>query len=338
MRVRPTLAVGYDAVIPIDPEIYEITEDARGRAYAFEMDDAAREDITDAVRAVLDDSHAVERVEVESGYLRVRVAPSDPVRPTALLNALRSVPDEYNRRHATAPELDGLYLSPERFLGTYRPESAPDRDAFLSRRADARSVPDADGPVWSYRRDNGGEHILQPNQRCRYQIVLPFDPGMYEPTTPIGGPGVPAVRWDDDAVRDALRVTVENIPPWPKRAKNTPRIDVYPGYLLVDHNTDNLRAGPKHLAESVATAFLRYNRARPVDEEHSSTHTTRPHPPIAFRESAYIASRDLATGAEAWIADHDLDAVDGEPVAPTPEEDVPKEEADAGGVLSRFTE
>lgn len=334
MRLRPTLAIGYDAVLPIDPSIYEITEDARGRAYAFDMADA-REDVADTVRSVLDRPQDVDHIEVAPGYLRVRVAPTDPVKPTAFLEALRSVRDEYNRRYATAPDLDGLAFANSRYLGTYRPADAPEREAFLDRHADADAVPDADGPVWTYDRDGAGEDVLPSNQRCRYRIALPFDPSMYEATTTLGGgTGTPPVRWDAEAVRTALRVTVEDIPAWPKRAENTPRIAVSPGYLLVEHDTGSLRFDPVQLAENVATAFLRYNRYRNVDEERSTTHKTQLHPPIAFDGNVYVAGRDPAHGADVWISDHSLDAVDGKPVDPAPEDE---ESDDTGGVLSRFT-
>lgn len=344
MNFRPTLAVGYDAVLPIDPSIYEITEDARGRAYAFDMADA-REDVADALDAVLDHATPVDAVEIEPGYLRVRVAPPDPVKPTALLESLRSVASEYNRRYATAPDLDGLAFDSRRYLGTYRPTNAPDRETFLTRHVDADAVPDADGPMWTYDRDDAGEDVLPPNQRCRYRIVLPFDPSMYEATTTLGGgPGTPPVRWDAEAVRTALRVTVEDTPAWPKRAENTPRVAVYPGYVLVEHDTGSLRFDPVQLAEKVATAFLGYNRYRNVDEERSTTHSTQLHPPIVFDGNVYVAGRDPAHGADVWIADNDLDAVNGSPFDSEPEDteaddDGNDTDTDDGsdGILSRFT-
>jgi hypothetical protein len=126
---------------------------------------------------------------------------------------------------------------------------------------------------------------------------------MYEAHDPVGPGGTPAFDWDDDAVRDALRVTVENTPAWPKRPENTPRIEVYPGYLLVEHNTASISAGPKRLADTVATAIERYNRYRTVE------------PSLAVSGTAYVESCAPGEGADTWINEHGLKAVDGEPTS-----------------------
>lgn len=256
--MRTTLSVGFDAVVPIDPTIYHPTEDAAGRAYAFDMADA-REDVVDVVRAAVDPSGAVDAVEVTPGYVGVRLAPSDPIKPKALVDALRSVPDEYNRRYATAPDLDGLAFDRGHYLGTYHPEDRPTEEAFLDRYASGETVPESDGPVFTHRRDDAGEDALQSNRRLWYRVVLPFDPQMYNQSETLGVAGDPPVRWDRDAVQTALQVTVEDLPPWPGRPENTPLIAVYPGYLLVEYATASITVNPERLGERIGSAFTRYN-------------------------------------------------------------------------------
>jgi len=48
MNLTLTHAYGFDVVLAIDPASYEIAEDARGRAYVFQMDGEARAASDDA--------------------------------------------------------------------------------------------------------------------------------------------------------------------------------------------------------------------------------------------------------------------------------------------------
>lgn len=318
MNLRPTLAVGYDVVLAIDPTTYEITEDVKGQAYAFDMTDA-REGVAEAVRSVLPHPADTEHVEIEPGYVRVKIKASKETKPNHVLESLRSIPDEYNRRYATDPALDGLAYSRDVYLGTYRPEDAPAQSTFVDRHGQPDAAPDSDEPIFTYTRENAGESALKADRRFLYRIVLPFDPSIFEEENTIGGDGTPPVRWEEnDALRKALTNTVEDLPVWPERAENTPHIAVYPGYLLVEHVTSHLRMGPKQLAEKAGDAFLKFNRYR------------RKHPPVAFSGQAYVAGRNPTEGADDWITDHDLDAVDGEPRGMDPEQEPDTEDMDGG--------
>jgi hypothetical protein len=342
--VTPSLAVGYDAILAVDPSIYTITDDADGRAWAFEMGPETREDVADAVEQALVDAggttpQAVEDLAVEPGYVRVRYEP--PTRetsdPQALEDALRSVPSTYNDRHATAPDLDGLAFDRERsYLGSYRPDDASDREAFLARYADGEDVPESDGPVFTHEREDAGESALVDARRFAYRFTLPFDASaMYDPdpgtvTTRAGL----AVEWDRKEVRERLELIVGKLPLWPGGPENTPLVAVYPGYLVVEHYTD-AHGDPVARAETVRDAILRYNQYRPVDEERGHIQETTLHPEIGFQARAHIQALDHGTTGEEWIREQSLDAVDGEAVEPDPTDDV-QEDGDGGGVFDVF--
>jgi len=336
--LRPTLAVGFDAVLAFDPSMYEITEDARGRAYAFDMTDA-REDVADAVRRAVDHPRAVERVEIEPGYFRVRYVPAD--RDEADLGSfrrsLKRVPTLYNERHATDTDLDGLALDHgTEYFGTFRPTDAPERETFLAEHAGGEAVPDTDGPVFSYERDDAGESALDDARRFAYEFVLPFDTEqMYATQSDLfGRESTPAFRWDAEAVSETLTLIVEDLPAWPGHSENLPRVTIYPTHVAVEHYTGGYTT-PVGPAEKVRNALLRYDRYRQVDEERSD----RPrevvhHPPLSFGRRAYIRALDHGRTAEEWVADQDLDAVDGEPVESDAGQDAGDE--DASGRFDAF--
>ena len=316
--LRPTLAVGFDAVLAFDPSMYEITEDARGRAYAFDMTES-RDAVAEAVRQAVDRPEAIERVEIEPGYARVRYVPPD--REAADLGtfrrSLKRVPSLYNERHATDADLDGLALDHgKEYFGTYRPTDAPDREAFLDRHAGGEAVPETDGTVFTYERDGDGTDALDGARRFAYEIVLPFDTEtMYATQSDtFGRPSTRSFRWDAESVRQALAVVVEDLPEWPGGADGLPRVAVYPTHVVVEHYTNGYTT-PAGLADSIRDALLRYNRYRTVDEERSNRpHEVVQHPPLSFSRRAYIGTLDHGRTAEEWIAEQSLDAVGGEPV------------------------
>lgn len=332
MKLRSTLAVGYDAVVAIDPSIYTVTEDAAGRAWAFDMD-SSRDDVEDAVRSVFRQTD-LDTVTVTPGYVRVRIAPSDPLAPKTVLETLRSTIDEYNDRYATDSDLDGLAFARLEYIGTHTPEDVPEQATFLDRHAPTDVSPDSDGPVFTYSREDASEAALRADRRLRYRVVLPFNGAMYEQTSSFAGDGPPPVRWAPEPVQEALRVAVEDTPAWPGRAANTPQITVTPDALLVEHMTADITTDPADLVEQIARAFDRYNRYRNVDEKASTKHETQLHPPIKFDRNGYIQALDADRDAEQWIADHALDTLatatddstDGDPV----------EDADSGRSLNPF--
>lgn len=334
MNLRPTLAVGYDAVAAVDPESYAVTEDAAGRAYAFDMD-TARDAVEETVRSAFGPSD-LDAVTVAPGYVRVRVRsdPRDPLTPNAVLDRLRSVADEYTNQYATDPELDGLAFTTREYIGTYRPEDAPEQGPFLDQHA-PENAPDSDGPVFTYTRDTTDADALRDDRQLRYRVVLPFDGSMYEQTTMLGIDGTPPVRWDPEPVQDALRATVENTPAWPGRPSNTPCVEVYPTHIVVEHVTANLRDGPEDLAEQITDALAHYNRFRQPDEQHSTPRETQLHPPIDIDGGVYIRAGDAARDAGDWVGEHDLDAIDGSPRTEDADDDT-EEAADTGRSLNPF--
>jgi hypothetical protein len=334
MNLRPTLAVGYDAVIAIDPESYAVTEDAAGRAYAFDMD-TARDAVEDLVRSAFGPSD-LDAVEVTPGYVRVRVRadPRDAVAPKAILETLRSTADEYTARHATDADLDGLAFDTREYIGTYRPDDAPEQGPFLDAHAPTDVSPESDGPVFAYTREDADD-AARADRQFRYRVVLPFDGSIYEQTTALGVDGTPPVRWDPEPVQDVLRSTVGNLPPWPGRPKNTPLVEIHPTHAVVEHVTATLRDGPEDLAERIGRAFLYYNRFRNVDDEHSTRNESQLHPPIKFDGRAFVRAGDTARDADDWIAEHALDAVDGSPRTEDAGDDT-EDDADTGRSLNPF--
>jgi len=330
-RLFPTLAVGYDAVVPIDPAVYEITDDARGRAFAFDID-AEREHVAAAVRESFDQPRTVEEVAVEPGYIRVKVVPTeDGPDPATVRDTLRSVPSTYNERYATDPDLNGLAVTDEFYIGTYRPDDAPDREAALGD-LDLDDAPEADGPVFSRTRDDAGEVALRDHRRFAYRFTFPFDPDIYTSPSTLGGTDPFPLTWDSDAVISALELVVDKIPPWPRRAENLPYIAVYPSHAVVEFYTAGFK-DPTAYADTARDAFLRYNGYRNPDER-AGKHDSVLHPAIDFTRDAYIEAIDHGGDAGAWLREHDLDDVDGQPEYPDP--DVPGDEGDGLGRLNPF--
>jgi hypothetical protein len=332
VKFRPTRAVGYDAVLPIDPSVYEIIEDARGRAYCFDLEEK-RGAVGDAVRRALGDhAEAVERLTIEPGYLRVRYAPRGDPDLSGFLDSLKQVGSVYNDHHARRADLDGLTVDRANiYVGAYTPEDTPSAEAFLNRRVTDDRYPDGDDPVYTYERDSDRDVFGGP-RRFRYRFLLPFDPEMYVPSQP-NKVETPPVDWRRDAVRDALEKTIQRTPEWPGLPKSYPRIAVYRSHVAVNHYTSSLQ-DPAVRAARAAGALLWYNRVRPERPELGPEDMTVQHSPLSFANKLYLGVVE-GPGTEEWISDHGLDAVDGEPFDPEPED--AEQSDDTGGVLSRFT-
>jgi len=322
-RLRSTLAVGFDAVVPIDPAVYEITDDARGRAFAFDIE-AERENVADVVRESFDRLGVVEEVTVEPGYLRVKVTPEEEgPDPSTVLATLRSVPEAYNDKHATTPELDGLAVVHDHYIGTYRPPNAPTCEESLGD-MELKNAPESDGPVFEHTRTDAGEVALQENRRFAYRVTIPFDERIYNPTQTMGGHTRQPVTWDTDAVTDALAVAVDDIPAWPGRPENLPHVAVYPTHAEVVFYTAAY-SNPAKVAEVIRDGILKYNWYRNPDDR-VNAHKTVTHPQLVFQNRGYVTAVDHGSDAEQWIVDNSLDTV--EPIPAT--DDVDPEADDTG--------
>lgn len=337
---RPaTLAVGFDVALTIGPESYEISEDARGRAWAFAMDEETRPQVADAVRQALGDlATKTDRVDVEPGYLRVRVGSPNYnyANPREYLSALKSVASIYNEEYAAYPDTE-LVPGHDYYVGTFSPDDALDRTEYLARQDAPDATPESDGPVWTYTRDDAGETALEDSERSALRVFLPFDCStMYDPETPHGFGKVLAFEWDRDEIHAQLTDTVESLVPWPgSPSKDIPRVAVYPTHVEVDVYTGV--ANPAGVANGCLRAFLRYNTCRPVDKDRSPTGRSFKHPKVAFSSSPFVAALDHGRTVDDWIADHSLDAVTGDPVEPESDESEDDNDAGLGGRLSPFS-
>lgn len=308
-ELRTTPAIAFDVVVPINPESYEITEDAAGRAYALVFDDA-RDAIGDAVRSELREHVADPGVEVRPGYVRVRTGVVDPATtPSDVRDAIRRAAGTYNDRHATTPDLDGLAFDPrEAFLATYDPDAA-DPESFLDRHA-PESAPDADGAVFDYSREDAGlsAGAVDDDRRFGYQIRLPLSDEMYD-TGSTGAFDQPsrAITWDHDAVQDALRIAIEDYPAWPDHPENTPRIRIYPTHVAVDYYGAAPGRSPLRVARAVRRGMLRYNRYLPTREDRDRDDPNTHHEPIRLDHTAHVAPLDHGRTADDYLAERELD-------------------------------
>lgn len=323
-------AIGYDIAVAVDPESYEIVEDARGRAWAFEMDETTQRQLGEAVLEALPSGADPDAVEVQPGYVRVRIPKPDyDVQIHEIVSALRDAADIYNDRHADYADTT-VAFSKDRFVGTYLPEDRPDREAFLAREVDQETAPGADEPVWTYTREDAGEAALGADTRVAYRTFIAFDAdALYNPGRSNYETITLAVEWDREEVHDHLRSVVEDPVPWPGDPRDTmPRVAVYPTHVEMDFYGQNTGA-PAAVARKMRRAFLKYNRHRPIDDERSPTNTKAKHPPVSFTGSAFVRALDQGKSAEEWIDEHGLDEIDGQPVDPDPD---PEEDVESGTI------
>lgn len=327
MDVTPTFAVGLDVVLAVDPAVYEIEEDARGRAYAFRMDaDAVADAVRSAVAAHGDEHDLTPRdiaaLDIEPGYVRLRIEPVRGGVSPAVARALRRrVPDYYNDRHAdhAAAELAfGDY-----YASTYRPDNVPDRAAFLERYT-CEAAPEHDEPL--IEREREAPYAQSDHSYLAYRVTVPFAPGAYQR----GDSQRFAFEWDDVA-RERFASIIEDRPRWPS---TTTRVAVYPQYVVAEIHGAGL-ANPAHVAGGVADAVTGYNRARGEHPDLGSAGQTHLKPKIDVAKAAYIEGVEVSGAtADAYIADRELEAVTGDAVD-RELEDAPS--ADAGGWMDRLS-
>lgn len=326
--LQSTLAVGFDIVHAIDPASYRITEDARGRAWAFQMDDETRQHVAKAVREALDRPRDVVELNVEPGYVHVKIEPAKPHTATATprkpLESLGDVPQIYNERYAES-DAETLAFVRDAYVGSYVPEDVPTLADYVTRHVDVETAPESEGPVFEYVREDAGEKALDASQAFAYKYVLPFDAKeMYEAEERTGGPRH-NVDLEPPEVREHLQDRIEDLIPWPGNPRvEIPRIAVYPTHVEVEHWTAD-HANPASIAQKGHQALLQYNRGRPEDEARSPRGGTYRHPPIALKDHAYIHALDHGRTAEEWIREQGLDEVDGEPVEPVEPEAEPED-------------
>lgn len=328
------LDVGLDVAVRVDPASYEISEDARGRAFAFSMDATAREQIADIAGTELGRvARSVETLDVEPGYIRARIHSPDHRRatPGKILSAFRDAARRYNETHADYADTR-LLLHRDTFACTLRPDEPRTRAGFVAGLPATDAAPEADAPVWTYERDGAGETVLDADSRLAVRAFLPFDcRAMYDPDTAAGMNASLAVEWDHPEVRDHLRETVEDPVPWPASPRESiPRVAIYPTHAEVDVYQN--AANPAAVAGRARDALRRYNNHRPADEARSPKGGTYTHPPIKFRGTPLVVGLEHGRTADDWIREKNLDAVDGEPIEPEPDEPADTE-VDEGGTL-----
>lgn len=326
-------AVGYDVVLAIAPESYHITEDAKGRAYAFAMDHDTKRHLVECVRASLTDSAIVEDVVIAGGYLRVKLDLTRTGSPAPLaeyLSELRDVGAVYNERHAT-PGLEELHLG-DRHVSTYAPEAGPTPEVFIDTLGDER-LPDTEGPVYRHTRDPG-DREADPDRHLAFRVIVPIDPSIYADH---GEDAPPYPFTWDDHTREKLRQLVEDVPAWPGgSASAIRRVEVHPGYVDVAYCWGAVNVTPRGLAGGFVRALEEFNYPRGVHPELSTKGRKIPTPRLKLASPVYVGAvaPDEHT-VDAWIRHHGLEAVDGTPVEPEPE-GAPADSEENGGLLGRF--
>lgn len=330
-----TSACGYDVAVAVDPAVYEIREDARGTARAFQMTETTRRRLTDCLEAVLDDPTAVSELSIEPGYLRVRLDADPEAIPKDLLDDMYAVATRYNERYARDGE--AFRLSGDRAVATFPPADAPDADAFRDRFVDDDATPDvdeADGALFEYEGDPAPflERIEGLDRWFSYRFLFLLDSEMYRTTpTPPSSRDPVAFEWDETAI-GRLETVVEQTARWPRgTAEEVSRVAVHPGCIEVVHHSAALNQSPRHLADVTKRALASFNRGRDEREDLSTGPNHRViQPALEFGRRVFIetVAPPGVAPVDAWIADRGLDEIDGEPVEPDPAPDL---EADAPG-------
>jgi hypothetical protein len=308
-----TTAVGYDLVVEIGEESYELTRTGDGVGYAFRMNDETRRRLADAVRSVVPNPRAVERFEIEPGYVRLRVdtAPGGDVTVGDYHSALRHLEAEYNHRHASAHGHDELTLG-GRYVATYQPEETVGAEAYIDRHTGDDRAPDSDGPILEETRDPDRQMA---GRRLSYRVVVLLDPVMYDPTEH----SYP-FEWDGPAVEKFAQL-VEDRPRWPS---TTRRVAVYPEHVVVDVDYGNLRTTPSGIGDVVRGALASYNSgSRGVHPDLGGQGKQVLMPQLELRETVHVEGRAPpdGEGADAWIEAAGVADVDGDPYTPVLNED-----------------
>ncbi len=337
---------GYEAVVEIDAQTYEITSTDDSQGYAFQFDDA-RGQLRSLLKSRLEDVEygRADAVDIQPGYLRARVAvdgggePTRSPRPKEILAAVAGVAGDWNKRHARPSQrggyLDGLQVG-DRYIEAVPLPDAPTPEAWISNRSngDEDAVP-LDSDVVAVIED--GEPAEWDADRDRYvpvTAVWPIKPETYDP---VENPDqfddtVTAFEWADRDI-DQLRQYVTNGGRW----GGDFRLTIAPNYLQVETATRSLSQQPaRYVLRDLGPDVERFNRRRPVDAVSKERELRRPE--LQLGDEMYIGVASGGSHAGEWIAARDLGDIDGETFAPAPEsdgEDVAPDES-SGGVLSRL--
>jgi len=302
-------ALGYDVVAEIAPATYELERTGDGVGYAFEMDGEAHSRLAGIARRAIPDSSSVERLEIEPGYIRVRLDVTTSGRrrkPDAYRAALNDITATYNERYATRREFDGLQLG-DRYITTWRPDD---------RRTAADWVGTDDlleDPVWEVTRDIDGQ---MRDRHMTHRVVLKVEP----------------MEWDEH-VLGRFEEVVEDRARWPTPMERVAVLDAE--HVLVDLATGQLAQPPARLLERVQSGVASYNTTRPRHPEKSSAGRDVWVSLLELAGDLYVGTRTPPADhtVEAWIADRGLEDVDGAPVEP---DTAPKEDASTWDALNPF--
>lgn len=312
---KPTLGYGFDVVLAIDPAVYE----GSSPGDVFQMDAAARRHLTAAIEESLTTPEDVAAVELEPGYVRVRVDPSVGVAPKDLVDELYRAVDLFNSRHATA-ESDRLRIAADH-VSVYDSLDATSVESFLERHTTTEFDGSAE-PIYEYERAPGADGDFA------YEYVVPIDTEAYEDDEQFGHSvaDAPGFQWSAAGVLECFEMVVEMDRLWPSGVITRVAIPA-PEYVVVHHTTGSVHS-PVDFARTVWGALQSYNKHKPAIETPEDSRD-RPSPPLELSKRVYIGGLPSADGgADAWIEANGLDEEDGEPRDPEPELDA---EPDAGG-------
>lgn len=312
--IEGTHAYGFDVVLAIDPSSYEVTHTGDGVGYAFQMDDATRQQLAGAVKQALDRPGDVESLEIDPGCIRIQVYPTTETAPVDLVAALQQVSSIYNERHAEEPALDGLQVG-EHYVGTYRPESRTDAEAFLEQHTGSEAVPDVDGPIYEYDRDLGPAAAGAPERHIAYEFIFLFDPEMYEVHPRDAKRGTQPFEWRD-AVLNRIEVIAEDTQRWPGGGDGLGRLAIFPEYLVIHLYSGSTRAAIDEASKCWST-LVKYNQHIPARETPGDRPDRQGQPIAIKRRPVYIgALPPEGASAEDWIEANGLGEEDGAPREP----------------------
>ena len=316
-----TVALGYDLALALAPESYHLERDAEGRAYGFAMTDENAAALEACIQREMPRGGAIDGVAVEPTHLRLRVDPTatgqpDPV--TEYTTVLRDAVKRYNDEHASTFE---EVVPGEEFVGVYRPEDAPDREAWIERHTDDDRLPEADGPVADLAPYDDAH--MMPDRHLAYRVAVLLDAESYErgelsgyTHATSGGP----FEWDERAVETINRVAADR-QAWPD---GTLSVEVHPGHAVAEIHNGAFNAPPDAYADAIRGGLERYNQERGYQDVRGGSVRR---PALAVRESPAYVEAVETDALDEWLAA--LPDLDGEPVDPP--DDEPEE---SGGRLS----
>lgn len=336
---------GYESVVEIDAQTYEITSTGGKRGYAFQLDDA-RGQLRSLIEANLEDVPyaRADAVDIQPGFIRVRVAvdggrePDRSPRPKDIQSAITSVASDWNKMHArpsrTGGYLDGIQLGDSYIEAVTLPD-APTPEAWIADNTDAEDAPDGDA-VAVIEEGEPDEWDADRDRHLPVTAVWPIEPDTYDPVESSDqfDDTVTAFEWGERDV-DQFRQYVTREGKWGGEF----RLTIAPTYLQVETMTRSLSQPPGwYVLRDLEPVLTRFNRKRPADAVNKGRTLQRPE--LQLGEGVYIGAGSDAPTAQSWIAARDLEDMDAEPFEPGPEPESNDDVADAdeqpGGVLSRF--